>query len=72
MVIISGVPIFRIFTVPYFGLSVHICYMCISETEWNNVKYDYEDQDEGYALHLKGQMMYMTEWQAIIFLGTPM
>ncbi|XP_052234216.1 soluble guanylate cyclase 88E-like [Dreissena polymorpha] len=37
---------------------------------------DYErDSDEsnmdGYAIHLKGQMMYMPDWRAIMFLGTP-
>ncbi|XP_052800959.1 soluble guanylate cyclase 88E-like isoform X2 [Mya arenaria] len=26
---------------------------------------------DGYAIHLKGQMMYMQDWDAIIFLGTP-
>jgi hypothetical protein len=35
-----------------------------------------KDVDEsgmvGYAIHLKGQMMYMPEWESIIFLGTPM
>ncbi|XP_060566942.1 soluble guanylate cyclase 88E-like isoform X2 [Ruditapes philippinarum] len=34
-----------------------------------------KDVDEsgmvGYAIHLKGQMMYMPEWESIIFLGTP-
>lgn len=42
-------------------------------SEWNNNKSptEQEEQDVGYALHLKGQMMYMNEWQSIIFLGTP-
>lgn len=30
-----------------------------------------ESRAEGYAIHLKGQMMYMPEWESIIFLGTP-
>ncbi|XP_053385203.1 soluble guanylate cyclase 88E-like [Mercenaria mercenaria] len=30
-----------------------------------------ETGDAGYAIHLKGQMMYMPEWESIIFLGTP-
>ena len=51
-----------------------VCMLLFSGTEWNNEKNEnqQEEQDEGYALHLKGQMMYMAEWQSIIFLGTPM
>ncbi|KAK3581513.1 hypothetical protein CHS0354_031857 [Potamilus streckersoni] len=30
-----------------------------------------ESDLDGYPLHLKGQMMYMHEWDNIIFLGTP-
>lgn len=31
-----------------------------------------ESRAKGYAIHLKGQMMFMPEWDSIIFLGTPM
>ncbi|XP_055996229.1 soluble guanylate cyclase 88E-like isoform X2 [Ostrea edulis] len=30
------------------------------------------DEEEGYHIRLKGQMMYMMEWECIIFLATPM
>ena len=44
----------------------------LSGSEWDNDNNAHEEPDEGYAIHLKGQMMYMNEWQSIIFLGTPM
>lgn len=28
--------------------------------------------EDSHCLHLKGQMMYMCEWDCIMFLGTPM
>jgi len=40
-----------------------------SDTDWQMEK---DGVEQGYAIHLKGQMMYMPEWEAIIFLGTPM
>lgn len=30
------------------------------------------DEDDGNHIRLKGQMMYMMEWECIIFLATPM
>ena len=46
--------------------------LLLSDPEWTSDKQELDEQDEGYALHLKGQMMYMSQWQSIIFLGTPM
>ena len=31
-----------------------------------------DDENDGRRLHLKGQMMFMADWENIIFLGTPM
>lgn len=43
-----------------------------SDSDWQNEKESMEHSQKGYAIHLKGQMMYMPEWESIIFLGTPM
>ncbi|XP_033751645.1 soluble guanylate cyclase 88E-like [Pecten maximus] len=50
-----------------FEISSESCVMQQNETK--NLKN--KDPEEEYTLHLKGQMVFMPEWDCIIFMGTP-
>jgi guanylate cyclase len=41
------------------------------KTEQLMLKEDEDDDDNEKKLRLKGQMIYMTDWRLIMFLGTP-
>ncbi|XP_062598322.1 soluble guanylate cyclase 88E-like [Saccostrea cucullata] len=41
------------------------------ETRKDSIEKESSDEDDGHCIHLKGQMMYMMEWECIIFLATP-
>ena len=45
-----------------------------AQTIYSNLYMTEEDdpEDSRKRLKLKGQMMYMPDWDAVIFLGTPM
>ena len=56
--------------VQYFN----ICklYLHLDQEGSKSLDKESSDEDDGNHIRLKGQMMYMMEWECIIFLATPM
>lgn len=51
---------------------VPIMFCAVLVDDWKYETESDESSTEGHAIHLKGQMMFMPDWAAIMFLGTPM